>query len=155
MGALSILDEVRIATPCQANWDEMAGDDRVRHCSLCSRSVYNIAAMTSEEATSLIAGREGRLCIRLFHRADGTVVTADCSDFVTPPKVRLRRVHAFALVLIALMLVRIGTKPSESVPSGPGVTWDDWVHWAAVTLGVRPTPPSTPVLRPTITGDMY
>jgi hypothetical protein len=156
MGALMNLGEIRVATPCQASWDEMPGDDRVRSCSLCSRSVYNIAAMTSDEAASLIASREGRLCIRLFHRADGTVVTADCPDFVTRPQFRLRRVHAFALILIALMLVRIGTKPSDSLPSGPGVTWDDWVHWSAVTLGVRPTPPPTPVLRPMVTmGDMY
>ncbi len=52
MSALTVLDEIRIATPCQANWDEMAGDDRVRSCPVCSRAVYNIAAMNSDEATA-------------------------------------------------------------------------------------------------------
>jgi hypothetical protein len=45
---LTILDNIRIATPCQANWDEMPGDERIRFCSACSRSVYNIAALVSE-----------------------------------------------------------------------------------------------------------
>lgn len=34
--------------------------------------------MTREEAHQLIAQREGRVCVRLYRRADGTVITADC-----------------------------------------------------------------------------
>ncbi len=154
MGALTILDEIRIATPCQANWDDMPGDDRVRECALCARSVYNIAAMTSEEAAALIAGREGRLCARLFRRADGTIVTADCPTIEDGPALwptsRFRRVRALAIVLAALLLLWMGTNAGKPHPSGPGVTWDDWVHWAAVSLGLRPTPPSAPVYVPTI-----
>ena len=37
MSALTILEDIRIATPCQQNWDEMPGDDRVRRCPACSR----------------------------------------------------------------------------------------------------------------------
>ena len=39
MGALTILEDIRIATPCRASWDEMSGDDRVRSCPACSRAV--------------------------------------------------------------------------------------------------------------------
>ncbi len=155
MKALTILNEIRIATPCQANWDEMPGDDRVRSCPLCSRSVYNIAAMTSDEAAALIACREGRLCARLFRRADGTVVTADCPAVTTSPKTRLRRVRSLAILLVALVLFWTGAKPDNSPPSGSGVTWDDWVHWASVSLGLRPTPPSAPVFSPVTIGDVY
>jgi hypothetical protein len=154
MGALTILDDICIATPCRANWDDMTGDDRVRECALCARSVYNIAAMTSEEATALIAGREGRLCARLFRRADGTIVTADCPTIEDGPTLRqsprLGRVRALAIVLAALLLLWMGTNAGRRHPSGPGVTWDDWVHWAAVSLGLRPAPVSAPVYVPTI-----
>ena len=162
MGTLTILDDIRIATPCQASWDEMPGDDRVRSCPACSRAVYNIAAMTSTEVAALIADREGRLCARLFRRADGTVVTADCPAVAVRaqpelgPKSRFRRTQALAIVLVALFLVWTGTSTRESPPSGPGVSWDDWVHWAAVTLGLRPTPSPAPNFSPTMTmGDVY
>ncbi len=59
MSALTILDSIVIATPCQASWDEMPGDDRVHFCATCSRSVYNIAAMTSDEATALFRQSRG------------------------------------------------------------------------------------------------
>jgi hypothetical protein len=157
MGALTVLDDLRIATPCQANWDEMPGDDRVRSCPVCSRVVYNIAAMNSDEATALIVGREGRLCARLFRRADGTVITADCpagpveAAPVARPMSRYRRTYGLAIILVALLLAWTVSNTRESRPSGPGVTWDDWVHWAAVSLGLRPTPAPAPVFSPTVT----
>jgi hypothetical protein len=56
----------------------MEGDDRVRHCSLCQQAVYDVSALTRTEATALITKSTGRLCLRLFRRADGTVMTRDC-----------------------------------------------------------------------------
>ena len=72
------LDDLRVASPCTASWDEMLGDDRVRFCSLCSKNVYNISAMTREEATRLIITKEGKICARFYRRKDGTVLTSDC-----------------------------------------------------------------------------
>lgn len=72
------LEDVRIASPCKASWRKMKGDDRVRNCAKCSLNVYNISEMTREEAAELIANTEGRLCIRLWRRRDGTVITKDC-----------------------------------------------------------------------------
>ena len=54
------------------------GDDAVRFCRHCSLHVYNLSAMTREAAERLVAGREGRVCVRMYRRADGTVITADC-----------------------------------------------------------------------------
>ena len=152
-----LLDDIRIATPCDASWDEMPGDDRVRSCSACSRSVYNIAAMTSAEVAALIAGREGRVCGRIFRRADGTVLTSDCGAESAPaaPR-RRRRVVGLTLVLAALAVACVVSERRESRPSGPGVTWDDWVHWASVSLGLRPAPPPPNVfVAPPAMGDMY
>jgi hypothetical protein len=72
------LEDVRIASPCKASWRKMKGDDRVRNCAKCELNVYNISEMTREEAAELIANTEGRLCIRLWRRRDGTVITKDC-----------------------------------------------------------------------------
>jgi hypothetical protein len=77
---LPVLQNVRVASPCQAAWSAMTGDDRVRHCGDCKKSVYNLSDMTREEAEQLILGSGGGgLCIRYYQRADGTMLLADCS----------------------------------------------------------------------------
>jgi hypothetical protein len=72
------LEDVRIAAPCGASWDAMKGDDRVRFCGKCEKNVYNLSAMTREDAEALLADRAGNICVRLYKRADGTVITEDC-----------------------------------------------------------------------------
>jgi hypothetical protein len=76
--ALPMLDDVRVASPCSASWDEMVGDERVRSCDRCEKSVYNVSAMTRDEARTLLVQNEGATCLRLFRRTDGTVITSDC-----------------------------------------------------------------------------
>src|SRR3954464_854122 len=72
------LEDIRIASPCPADWDAMYGDDRKRFCGDCKLNVYNLSGMTRDEAETLIMNAEGRLCIRMYRRADGTVITSDC-----------------------------------------------------------------------------
>jgi hypothetical protein len=72
------LENVRIVRPCPARWQDMAGDERVRFCSLCGKNVYNLSAMTREAATKLIQERQDQLCALLYRRTDGTLLTADC-----------------------------------------------------------------------------
>lgn len=70
---------LRIASPCSASWDDMAGDERARFCRDCRLHVYDVANLTAAEALELIRRHEGqRLCLRLHRRADGTVITRDC-----------------------------------------------------------------------------
>src|ERR671916_798746 len=73
-----LLNRLRIASPCTVGWERMTGDERVRFCEQCNLHVYNISAMTEAEVASLIKSQEGRLCARLYRRADGTVLTRDC-----------------------------------------------------------------------------
>jgi hypothetical protein len=72
------LDNIRIASPCSADWNEMLGDERKRFCSQCSLNVYNLSGMTPGEAENLLLTSEGRVCVRFYRRADGTVLTKDC-----------------------------------------------------------------------------
>jgi carboxypeptidase family protein len=107
------LDSLRIASPCPTNWERMTGDDRVRHCDLCSLHVYNIAELSRSDAESLIANTEGRICARLFRRTDGTVITKDCPVGLRAIRRRVARVAgaAFATVLSLCGSV-MGQKPN-------------------------------------------
>ncbi|MEJ7849197.1 MAG: carboxypeptidase-like regulatory domain-containing protein [Pyrinomonadaceae bacterium] len=72
------INTLRVASPCSVGWETMTGDDRVRSCNSCQLNIYNTAEMTKAEVVNLIENHEGRLCIRLHKRADGTVITKDC-----------------------------------------------------------------------------
>jgi len=85
------LKSLRVAAPCPVAWETMAGDDRVRHCTLCSLNVYNFAEMTRDEVRELIERSEGRVCGRLYRRADGTVLTRDCPSGLRAVRQRVTR----------------------------------------------------------------
>lgn len=78
MTAAELINTIQIATPCSAEWGQMRGDDKVRFCEACRKSVYNLSAMSPDEAHATIQEKEGTLCIRLFRRHDGTVLHQDC-----------------------------------------------------------------------------
>lgn len=73
-----LLDRAYIAAPCPAKWEDMVGDERTRFCGQCAKNVYDVSAMTADEAEALIRATEGRACLRLYRRKDGTVLTSDC-----------------------------------------------------------------------------
>lgn len=77
--SLPVLDNIRVAAPCSADWGRMTGDERVRACGDCNKNVYNLSGMTREEAEALILEKEGRLCVRYYRRADGTILFGDCT----------------------------------------------------------------------------
>ena len=91
------LPVIQVASPCNESWDAMAGDERIRFCLRCSKHVYNLSAMTTDETHSLIEETEGKLCVRFYQRRDGTVLTADCPE----GSKRRRRHRAAALVAAA------------------------------------------------------
>jgi hypothetical protein len=72
------LHNIKIASPCSADWNEMIGDERKRYCGDCKLNVYNLSEMTKAQAENLIIESEGSLCVRFYRRADGTVLTQDC-----------------------------------------------------------------------------
>src|SRR5262245_27675690 len=58
---LPVLDNLRVASPCSAAWDNMTGDERVRHCGDCDKDVFNLSGMTRDEAEALILQKQGKL----------------------------------------------------------------------------------------------
>jgi len=73
-----LLGEIKVAAPCEAEWKWMHGNDRVRFCGQCNLNVFNLSAMTVEEAEDLVRRADGRLCVRFYRRADGTILTRNC-----------------------------------------------------------------------------
>lgn len=98
------LNNLKIASPCSANWDEMVGDTSKRFCGECSLNVYNLSGMSKTEAENLLNNAEGRLCVRFYQRADGTVLTKDCPVGWAAIKQRVSKTAAaFASLIIGLV----------------------------------------------------
>ena len=75
----NLLDGISIASPCSADWNQMQGDECRRFCAQCKLHVHNLSAMSRRDANELLQrSRQGRVCVRFFRRADGTVLTRDC-----------------------------------------------------------------------------
>jgi hypothetical protein len=72
------LNNLKVASPCSQDWNAMIGSERKRYCGECKLNVYNLSGMTRAEAENLITTAEGRLCVRFYQRADGSVLTEDC-----------------------------------------------------------------------------
>lgn len=114
------LDHLRIAAPCSADWDQMFSfeDQRVRFCSQCNLNVYNLSGMSRREAETLITKTEGRLCVRFYRRADGSVLTQNCPVGLKAIKRRVawvaQAVLGMALSFVAglgLYIFHLGKKP--------------------------------------------
>jgi hypothetical protein len=102
------LDQIEIPIPCQVPWDSMAGDAQVRHCGQCRQNVYNIASMTRPEALRLLESNGGRVCVRIFRRPDGTIITADCRERLR--QARQRGVLAFLAVLVLVVCAQVSAQ---------------------------------------------
>ena len=101
---LDPVDRIEIPTPCSVPWDSMHGDQRVRHCGSCRKNVYNVAELTRAQALELIASREP-VCVRIYRRPDGTVVTNDCWSRLRAA--RRRGMWAFLVMLVIVAWAQV------------------------------------------------
>jgi hypothetical protein len=75
------LENLMIAAPCDVDWNDMVGGETVRRCGECKLNVYNVTSMTRKEVEELLSSdraKSGNLCVQLYRRADGTLLTKDC-----------------------------------------------------------------------------
>lgn len=74
------LRSLKVAAPCSARWEDMVGDQTKRFCGGCLKNVYDLSAMSAEAAEALLdAGSDDPPCVRFTRRADGTVLSGNCS----------------------------------------------------------------------------
>ena len=102
--ALNVLKDIRIASPCSMRWDEMVGDEKRRHCGACDLPVHNFAAMTPREIEALVANAGGRVCARLYRRADGTILTANGPVGLAAVRAKVRRAAARGVAVAGMLL---------------------------------------------------
>jgi hypothetical protein len=102
----------------------MSGDEKSRFCTDCNLKVYNPVRMTDLEVTALVAQHKGRLCMRLYRRNDGTVLTRDCPVGLARIRRRLSRAVAavFAAVIGFVSIVN-GQKQPGNQASTSDKTW--------------------------------
>lgn len=106
------LESLQVASPCQADWDEMTGDEQVRFCQHCEKNVYNISEMTRGEAEAFMRKQEGPVCIRMYKRYDGTVINDNCPvglrrvrQSLKAARARLWKVAAASFALLSSLFV--------------------------------------------------
>jgi hypothetical protein len=112
--ALPVLESLRVASPCPARWEEMIGDERMRFCGTCAKNVYDLSAMTREEAEAFVERHGGQgVCVTFRRRRDGKVLTSDC-----PVGARRRR---FGLGVVALAVTGAAASFGSARAPGPNV----------------------------------
>ena len=150
----SPLNNIKIASPCSANWDEMYGNERKRFCGDCKLNVYNLSGMSRDEAENLVTSSEGRLCVRFYKRADGSIITRDCPVGWAKVKQRARVLATAAFSLILSLFAGV------FAASFFGRQKDDlgrfrWMQFATpsptpyILMGGVPAPTRTPKSAPT------
>ncbi len=114
--SLTVLDDIRVESPCQESWAGMSGDAQRRFCARCKHSVNNISEMTREEAAAVIASTEPgrRVCVR-FRRDDSGQIVFKPARGVSPSI--LRRAAMIAFGVLSFMRLS-GYAQAEDVEQG-------------------------------------
>lgn len=147
------LDALSVATPCPANWEEMVGDERVRFCNSCQLNVYHLSGMTRLEAETLVQEKEGKLCVRYYRRADGTILTKDCPVGLSvrySKKIQAKKINtgwqktAAAAVLVATVMGCYTVSFAKNPNGTQAIQLQN--QQRTVTGGIRPMPPSRNIM---------
>jgi hypothetical protein len=135
---LPLLDQVRVASPCRASWEEMVGNDQVRFCMSCEKNVYNLSAMPRDAAERFLEEQmQGDVCVRFYKRADGTLMTSDCPVGATKKrrkKLAIAVAGAGAMALAATALMDRGRCSTMGKPVQGEIA-------LMGTAAIEPTPP--------------
>src|SRR5271168_5167752 len=113
MSAKPWLENHKIAKPCSVKWTDMSGDERKRFCGKCRLNVYNLSAMTGDEAENLLARNSGKVCTYFYQRSDGTVLTQDCPVGLAQT-FRTRGVIAAAVYALSLLFSMPASRADQS-----------------------------------------
>ena len=62
--------KVSIPKPCDAKWEHMNPEEKSRHCTLCSQSVYSLDEFEESEAIDLL---QRQVCVRVKSNAKGQI----------------------------------------------------------------------------------
>ena len=69
------LENVTVPNPCPISWEQMTGNDEIRHCATCQHKVYNISEMPKRRALKVLNQPENTVCISYYRDDRNRVVT--------------------------------------------------------------------------------
>jgi hypothetical protein len=135
--SLQVLDAIQIADPCPVSWDSMTGTERMRHCSQCKQDVFDLSAMSADEAAQLINDSGSSICVRFYRRTDGRVVTRDCAAILALRRLR-NVIYRAALAIASFLGIAFASSGCTEKPCRSGPTMGAMMM---PTQG-KPAPPS-------------
>ena len=89
-------DRMIIPAPCDADWDSMVGNERVRFCEHCQLHVTDLSAMTQRSAMEFVTRSRGRVCVRFIQKPNGSLLTRTMPEKLYRIHRRVSRVAAGA-----------------------------------------------------------
>lgn len=69
------LENFEVPKPCSMNWDEMTGNEEIRHCGKCQHQIYNISEMPKRRALKVLNQPNERVCISYLQDEQNQVIT--------------------------------------------------------------------------------
>lgn len=137
------LENLRLGFACKERWEDMTGDEHVRACAACDRQVFNLSAMTRDEAEALLATRGLTPCVRFYRRPDGTVMTSDCPTGTRRRSRSLAVVTAGATLAATSPVLADAEPPAESAPTETAPAEPEVIHIDHEILMGLPEPSRT------------
>ena len=108
-------DRMNIPAPCDADWDSMIGNERVRFCEHCQLRVTDLSAMTQRSAMEFVARSRGRVCVRFIQKPNGSLLTRTMPEKLYRIHRRVSRVATGAFTAALSLSSAIAQSTSSTV----------------------------------------
>ncbi len=115
------IDDFAIDVPCPIPWSSMKGNNNVRYCKVCDLNVHNLSSMTENEVNAFLESNSDGVCVNLFRRPDGTIVTDRCPPALRVVQEKAKLWYAASVAFLSLLLVSgpSSAQKAESIPPKP------------------------------------
>ena len=96
-----------IGSPCEADWDAMVGDGKIRFCESCQKNVHNLSRMDDREIRRHMGEAAGHFCIRVEPVATSVIAQSVLAN--------MARVSALAFASLAAAHAQQTPVPATNV----------------------------------------
>ncbi|HRH46035.1 MAG TPA: hypothetical protein PKY82_30610 [Pyrinomonadaceae bacterium] len=69
------LENFEVPKPCSMNWDEMKGNEEIRHCDRCQHQIYNLSEMPTRRALKVLNQPDEKVCVTYLQDDNNKVIT--------------------------------------------------------------------------------
>ena len=146
--------DLRIDSPCSADWSTMTRDGQKRFCDACKKHVHDLSSMSLAEARAVLdAPRTRDLCVRYLYDDEGNILFRPSYDLVPPSMLaRVRRFVTAAGVVVAPLTLNACMGAAEAPPIMPPAPTASAVP-AAVAADAGPSTDENVPVAPAVVDD--